>query len=109
MAFGETVTFKRGPTLDRYNNPIPGSGEVVAEECVVEWLGSADVTDLTHNGITDQARIYLTIRPGGDIRTSDTAIVRGHPFRVEGVADDWVDPEEPDFGGLVVTVKRGRG
>ncbi|ORL01562.1 hypothetical protein [Prescottella equi] len=109
MAFGEKVTFKRGPTLDGNNNPIPGSGEVVAEECIVEWLGSADVTDLTRNGITDQARIFLTIRPDGEIRTSDTAMVRGQPFRVEGIADDWIDPEEPEFGGLVVTVKRGQG
>ncbi|MFC9769537.1 hypothetical protein [Rhodococcus jostii] len=109
MVFGETVIFTAGAVFDDDGDPITGSGSVTAEGCVIDWGTSDENTELGRNGMGIQATIFVEHPPVGGIEHTGTALIRGVAYEVIGRAALWQDPDEPDFGGLVVTVRRNEG
>lgn len=109
MAFGETVVFSAGVTYDDNGDPIEGSGSVTVAGCIIDWGNSDENTDLGRNGMGTQANIFIEHPPVGGVPNTDTVVIRGLEFEVIGRGAQWQDPEEADFGGLVVTVRRNEG
>lgn len=109
MAFGETVVFTRGVTYDDDGDPVADSGSVPVEGCIIDWSGSEENTELARNGMGTQANIFIEYPPAGGVPNTDTVLLRGLEYEVIGRGAQWVDPEEPDFGGLVVTARRDEG
>lgn len=109
MTFGETVVFTRGVVFDDDGDPVADSGSVEVEGCIIDWSGSDESTSLARNGMGTKATIYIEHPPAGGIPNADTVLIRGLEFEVVGRGSQWQDPEEPDFGGLVVTVAREEG
>lgn len=108
MIGDETVIVEAGPTLDARNNPVPGTGAPVSElGCVVEPLGSSELTVRGRSGTYSQIRVYF---PATAAPVSATAVLtaRGKRYDVIGGADDWRD-DDPDLAGQVVVAARGEG
>ncbi|MFC9768833.1 hypothetical protein [Rhodococcus jostii] len=109
MGFGETVIFTAGGSFDDDGDPIEGSGSVTAEGCIIDWGTSDDTAELGRNGMGIQATIFVEHPPVGGVPHTGTALIRGVAYEVIGRAALWQDPDEPGFGGLVVTVRRNEG
>ena len=109
MSFGESVFFNRGVTYDDDGDPVPDSGSVEVEGCIIDWSGTEENTELARNGMGTGANIFIEYPPAGGVPNTDTVTIRGFEFDVIGRGAQWVDPEEPEFGGLVVTVRRNEG
>lgn len=108
--FGETVVFKAGIKTDRAGAKIPGPADFPVSGCVLDWTGSTDIESQGHQAMSSTANIYIEhVPPGFVLSEYEQVMVRGMAYKVQGRGSMWQDPEEPDFGGLVVTIHRGEG
>ncbi|WP_146099168.1 hypothetical protein [Nocardia nova] len=108
MIGNETVIIEAGPKLDARNNPVPGTGAPVkVEGCVVEPMGSTELTVRGRSGTYSQIRVYFpdTAPP---VPATAVFVARGKRYDVIGGADDWQD-DDPDLAGQVVVAARGEG
>lgn len=108
--FGESVTFIAGPRVDKTGAALPGAADFVVPGCILDWTGSTDIEQQGRQAMSSNANIFIdSVPPGFDVGAYDTVRVRGLEFAIRGRGSPWADPEEPDFGGLVVTIQRGEG
>lgn len=108
MIGNETVTVAAGPTLDGRNNPVPGSGTPVpVGGCVVEPLGSEELTVRDRSGTYEKIRVFFP--PDAPVVPATAVLTaRGKTYDVIGPAADWVD-DDPELAGQVVEAARGAG
>ncbi|UVT24971.1 hypothetical protein NXT08_22480 [Rhodococcus pyridinivorans] len=108
--FGETVVLKRGPYRDNRNNTItPLEDPVELNGCVVEPLGGAELAELGRTGSSNGFKVYVTGPMPRPVTGSDLLHVRGADYPVVMDGAGWMDPEDPFFGGTVITAIRGKG
>jgi hypothetical protein len=108
MMFGnETVIVSPGTTYDSNDDPVAGVGSPdEIEGCVVEPLGSEELTVRGRTGTYSKIRIFLPVTEG--VAATDVVSARGKSYEILGEPDEWID-EDPDLTGLVVTAVRMRG
>lgn len=107
MIGNEVVAIGEGVVLDDANNPVPGAAPVPVAGCVIEPMGSSELTVRGRAGTYTQIRVYL---PTGapKVTASSMIVARGAEWQVVGEPDEWIDDDD-DLSGQVVTAARGTG
>ncbi|MGI5222175.1 hypothetical protein [Nocardia sp. CA-290969] len=108
MIGNEVVAIGAGVTLDASNNPVPGTAPVPVAGCVVEPMGSSELTVRGRTGTYTQIRVYLPANAPVSATATSVLAARGHDWMVVGEPDEWIDEDE-DLSGQVVVAARGRG
>lgn len=113
FAAGECVTVVRGPSSDKYGDPVAGATARVEYEDVGVADGQAAGTFAEpvvsgHAGplVSDY---LLFFPPGADVLATDAVEVRGTECEVVGRPFEWVNPLTGRDFGVVVRANRGEG
>ena len=109
FAHGETVTVLPGPpTTDAYGEPIPSTrtgGDITG--CAIAPRMSTEPTERGRQGVIVGLTVYAPA--GSDILSTDSLMVRGHSYLVEGEPAEWVSPYTGWTPGLEVAIRRAVG
>lgn len=116
MLGSETCILAGRVHYDDSNDPVPGTElPVEVHGCYVEPLGvdgprRSDVIERDRSGTTTRLRVFIPVTSGVTGDTVITEIVgRGGPYRVEGNPQPFIDDEDPELSGYIVTVFAARG
>lgn len=108
---GELVTRRRREQTgtDRYGNPVYGDVDVVLEErAAFDPGGSREPVEVGREQVVTTPKLYFwKQRP--DLTSSDTVLVRGTAYSIEGDPADWRSPFGSGLTGLVVELKNAEG
>jgi hypothetical protein len=109
FAHGETVTVLPGAvTYDQYGDPVaPTRTGSNITGCAIAPRYSTESTERGRQGVIVGLTIYAPA--GSDILSTDSLMVRGHPYVVEGEPADWVNPYTGWAPGLEVAIRRAVG
>jgi len=111
MFVGEPVTRRRQQQTgtDRYDNPVYGLVETVLEEhAAFDPGGSREPVEVGRTQTVTTPKLYF-FKTWPDLNETDTVVVRGVEYQIEGDPADWKSAFGSTLGGLVVELKRATG
>jgi hypothetical protein len=76
--------------------------------CVVEPMGSSELTIRGRSGRYTQIRVYLPANAPAKATAGSVIFARGNEWQVVGEPDEWIDDDD-DLSGQVITAARGTG
>ena len=109
FVFGETVTIVPGsPGTDSYGDPLPitrTGGDITG--CGVAPRYSTEPTERGRQGVIVGLTVYAPT--GSDILSTDSLIVRGAEYVVDGEPAAWRSPFSGWAPGIEVAIRRAVG
>lgn len=107
MLGSETVVLTGEVRRDSDNNPTPGSGSLTVDGCLVETMSVSETAESDRDSRVTVIRVFLPITDGVDGRTAVT--VRGRTYRVDADPEPYIDDDDPELSGYVLTARRAKG
>ncbi len=107
MLGAETVQIRTAAGVDDDGWATPAGTPADVEGALIEPLGGAELLEATRTGATSALRVFLPVIDG--ITAADEVKVRGLWYRIVGDPVAYVNDEDPDLSGYVLTCTRGEG